>query len=612
MAIIKHGRKLKASIFHSSALLSRSDRRKFSILTIIQSALGLLDLVSVAIVGIIASIAVNGISNLEPGKTATKLLDLLNLQNFSIQIQAALLSVIVGTFLIAKSVASMYMNRRLLFFLSYRSASVSKQLIRKLVKQSALVIESKSAQELIYSATTGVNSIVVGVLGNFSLLIGDVSLCLILGIGLIIYNPATSILTLLILGGILLSLFRYLNRETVRLVSNQTKLGIENAEMLAELISNYRESIVRNRRGYYSKSLSRLRDELAELTAKQSWLPNISKYVIEMTVTAFTLILAFLQFRSLDAVHAVGSLAIFLVAGARLAPSLLRIQQNVITMNSHSAAAEPTFELFNTMKNTIDDTSPVGKFQTSHLEFKPNVEVLDLKFQYPDSQNMLIEIPNLQIISGEFIAIVGPSGAGKSTLIDLILGILKPEQGSVKISGLDPEDTFTKWPGAVSYVAQNINFPSGSIRDCLSGGYEDSEVKLEQIWTCLEKVSLSEYVASLPSGIDESLGEGAMKLSGGQRQRLSIARALLTEPKFLVMDEATSSLDSETEQKVGNSIQQLKGEVTLLVVAHRLSTVRMADRILYMEAGKIVAQGGFEELRATIPNFNKQATLMGL
>jgi len=612
MAISGMGGEITLNISKSLALLKTRDKRKFILLTLLQGALSLLDLVSVAIVGIIASIAVNGVNQLKPGRTSSKILELVHLQNFPIQTQATVLSTAVGFFLIAKSFSSMYLNRRLMYFLSYRSANVSRLLVGKLVKQSALVIESKSAQELIYSATTGVNAIVVGVLGNFSSLVGDFILCAVLGVGLFIYSPVTTIFTFLVLGSILAGLFRYLNSESVRLTSSQTRIGLENANLLAELVENYRESIVRNRRGFYSKSIGELRDDLAGLTAKQNWLPNISKYVIEMTVTSFTLLLAFLQFRSLDAVHAVGSLAIFLVAGARLAPSLLRMQQFLIAMNSNSAAAGPTFTLFDNMKRTQDQVSHPSSFSILHNGFKPEIEVQNLEFEYPGSGNLRLEIANLKISAGEFVAVVGPSGSGKSTLVDLILGILEPQKGVVKISNESPESTFSDWPGAVAYVSQRTSFPTGTIRTCISGGYEEGEIDSALIWRSLEKAGLSEYVDELPLGIDEPLGERAVRMSGGQRQRLSIARALLTEPMLLVMDEATSSLDSATEEKVSRSIQELKGDVTLLVVAHRLSTVRMADRILYMESGKIIAQGTFEQLKIMIPNFNRQASLMGL
>jgi ABC-type multidrug transport system fused ATPase/permease subunit len=603
---------VRVNISKSLELLSPRFRKKYFLLTLAQSTLSLLDLVSVAVVGIIASVAVNGINQVEPGNTSTQVLEFFHLTSLSIQSQTVVLSVTVGIFLVSKSLLSLFLNRKVLNFLGQRSAELSEVLISKLIKQNALVIESKSAQELIYIATTGVNSIIVGVLGNFSSLVSDLALCVVLGVGLLIYSPLSTMLTIALLGSILLVLFVYLNRESQRLSKVQTSYGIRNASLLAELIENYRESVVRHRRGHFAAEIVRIRHELASIEAKQSWLPNISKYVIEITVTLFTLLLAYLQFSSKDAVHAVGSLAIFLVAGARLAPSLLRIQQFVISMNSHAIAAEPTLTLFNRMKSTDPEKVKSSEFSSEHVGFRPLIEIRNMKFSYPNAVNLEVKVSNFTIKPGEFVAIVGASGAGKTTLVDLILGILDPTSGSVAISSLPPEITFQRWPGAVGYVSQRINFPAGTVRSCVIGGFEGSNIPDEDIWDCLEKVQLSDYVRELPLCLDEPLGEKASKLSGGQRQRLAIARALLTRPRLLVMDEATSSLDSETETKVSQSIQNLHGEVTLLVVAHRLSTVRMADRILYMENGSVMGEGTFQELRETLPGFDKQARLMGL
>jgi ABC-type multidrug transport system fused ATPase/permease subunit len=601
-----------ANLNRSRNLLAPGDRKKYYLLTFIQAFLGIIDLLSVAVVGIIASIAVNGISNSSTGETANRLLKFLHLSEYSIQTQATILGVFVGILLVSKSLFSLYINKRILLFLGYRSAKISKELISKLVQQNVLVIEEKSAQQFIYSATTGINSIVIGVLGNFSALVGDLVLCVILSVGLFVYSPGTTLFTILILGMILFGLFLYVNKESIRLSSIQTNKGIVNAELLTELLENYREAIVRSRRGYYEESIAAARGELAYVTARQTWLPNVSKYILEVTVMVFTLFLAYLQFQSKDAVHAVGSLAIFLVAGARLAPSLLRIQQFMVAINAHSTSAGPTFNLFDNFSKTKVIVPQVSKFEFEHRDFVPEVIVHDLIFKYPNNENLTINMPRFKINKGDFVAIVGPSGAGKSTIIDLILGILEPQVGEVTISGVPTRIAFDRWPGAVAYVSQKVGFSTGTIKTCIAGGYDVNDISDEIVWDCLEKAHLAEFVNNLPLKLDEYVGEKATNLSGGQRQRLALARAMLTRPLFLVLDEATSALDSETESLVSRSILEMKGETTLLVVAHRLSTVRMADRIIYLEGGKVLCEGSFEEVRMAVPNFDVQAKLMGL
>ena len=194
----------------------------------------------------------------------------------------------------------------------------------------------------------------------------------------------------------------------------------------------------------------------------------------------------------------------------------------------------------------------------------------------------------------------------------MLLGILNPDDGVVEISGLDPKHSIDKWPGAISYVPQNVTISNLSLRENVALGYPDLEVHDKYIWDALRIAHLDEYVSKLPDGINSLVGERGAQISGGQRQRLGIARALFTKPKLLILDEATSALDGKTEADISNSILELRGDVTVVMIAHRLSTVRNADKVIYMSEGKILATGTFDEVRNQIPDFNEQAELMGL
>jgi ATP-binding cassette subfamily C protein len=218
----------------------------------------------------------------------------------------------------------------------------------------------------------------------------------------------------------------------------------------------------------------------------------------------------------------------------------------------------------------------------------------------------------LKIEPGSQWAFVGPSGSGKTTLVDLILGIQEPMSGEILISGLEPRTSFKTHPLAVAYVPQDVEIVNGSIKHNILLGLDETKFKDIQIWNLLERVKLSELVTNLPQKLESQVGESGAKLSGGQRQRLGIARALITQPKLLVLDEATSALDSETELAITESLTALKGEITILVIAHRLSTVKDSDVIVYLNDGNIEALGKFDEVKKLVPNFARQAELMGL
>jgi ABC-type multidrug transport system fused ATPase/permease subunit len=210
------------------------------------------------------------------------------------------------------------------------------------------------------------------------------------------------------------------------------------------------------------------------------------------------------------------------------------------------------------------------------------------------------------------VAITGSSGAGKTTLVDLLLGVHTPTSGDIYISGLSPLDAFQKWPGATAYVPQETVIINGNIWENIALGFDYDPGHEKYVREALKLSNLEDYVESLPEGLFTKVGDRGHKLSGGQRQRLGIARALFTKPKLLVLDEATSSLDAQTEADITEAIKSLKGKTTIIMIAHRLSSVRDADQVIFMINGIIESFGTFDEVRKEVPNFDKQANLMGL
>ena len=210
------------------------------------------------------------------------------------------------------------------------------------------------------------------------------------------------------------------------------------------------------------------------------------------------------------------------------------------------------------------------------------------------------------------IVISGNIGAGKTTLVDLILGVLLPDSGEILISGLFPSEAIVKWPGAIAYVPQDVMIFDGTIRSNIGIGFPNNEISDNLVLQAIKISQLDSFIESLPDGIETEVGDRGTRISGGQKQRVGIARAMFTQPRLLVLDEATSSLDGETEASISDAIQTMKGSITVIMIAHRLSTVRNADVVIYMEAGKLIAAGTFEEVRNLVPGFDRQAKLMGL
>lgn len=593
-------------------VLSRGDQRKVIAVAILQICLGALDLLGVVAIGLLGALSVTGLQSNQPGDRVSSALRILHISESPFQTQATILGAGAVLLLVGRTVLSIFFTRRILFFLSRRGAMISANLISRLLAQPLLTVQAKTTQETLYAVTRGVELIVLQVLATAVVLVSDLSLLLIMAIGLFVVDPTTAIGTFAIFSSIGYFLYRFMHTRAGALGVKNSELNIISNEKIVEVFGSYRESVVRNRRDYYAREIGRFRFSLADTSAEIGFLPYVSKYVIETSVVLGALLIGAAQFILQDATHAVATLAIFLAAGTRIAPAVLRVQQGSITIRGSLGQASPTLDLIDVLGNSpmienVDDTVDIV-----HEGFESEIKVTNVTLTYPNKLTPAISDVTLTIPSGVSVAFVGPSGAGKTTIIDVLLGVLNPDKGNVLISGLSPLLAVAKWPGAVSYVPQDVVISAGTIRENVALGYPAEEATDELVMSALKVAHLDEFVSKLPEGLDTQVGERGAKISGGQRQRLGIARAMFTHPHLLVLDEATSSLDAETEASISEAIHELRGSTTVVMIAHRLSTVRNADIIVYLSGGRVMAMGTFDEVRNTVPDFNRQAMLMGL
>ena len=602
----------ESTIGRSLSVLSSEDKQKVIAVMILQICLAGLDLLGVLAIGLLGALSVTGIQSQKSGDRVNTALEFLHISNLSFQAQAITLGTCALLLLVGRTVLSIFFTRRVLFFLSRRGAKISASLISRLLSQPLLTIQARTTQETLYAVTNGVAAITLGVLATSVVLISDLSLLLILAVGLFAVDAFTALGTFLVFSLIGFSLYRSMHVKARRLGLETSTLTIQSNEKIVEVFSSYRESVVRNRRDYYAREIGKVRFALADATAEVSFMPYVSKYVIETSVVVGALLISATQFILQDATRAVATLAIFLAAGTRIAPAVLRIQQSSIQIRGSLGAATPTLDLIDTLGDAPMIENVDDRVDIEHLGFVSEIKVTDVSLTYPYKQRPAISNITLTIPTGTSVAFVGPSGAGKTTIIDVLLGVLNPDEGSVLISGLPPLLAVAKWPGAVSYVPQDVVIATGTIRENVGLGYPPEVATDELVMRALKVAHLDKFVAQLPRGVDTQVGERGAKISGGQRQRLGIARAMFTHPHLLVLDEATSSLDGETEASISEAINAMRGSTTVVMIAHRLSTVRSADIVVYLSDGKIQATGTFEEVRNAVPDFDRQARLMGL
>ena len=591
-------------------MFSSPDQKKLIAVAVIQVLLGLLDLIGVAAIGLLGALTVNGIQSQQPTGRIYSVLDAIGISSLSFQTQVAILGIFATLIFVLRTFSSIYFSRRILRFLALRTAFVSNKLVSKLLNLPPLKLQENSTQETMYAISNGVNNITIGIVGTILTLVADTSIFVLLSAGLFIVDPLLALSSLTLFSATAYLLFRRMQVKARNFGETSTNLSIRNNEKLLEILTSYRETIVRGRRDYYIDAISEYRRKIALTSAELAFLPNISKYVIETVLVVGTLVICGIQFLANDALHAISVLTVFLAAGSRLAPAVLRIQQGAIQIKSNIGSSLQTLALIENLNwdeivlsNTKDPTF-------NYDGFYPQVKVVNLSVTYEGNPSPTLFELNLEIFEGEVVAIAGPSGAGKTTLIDSILGLISPLTGEVTISGLLPRECIDKWPGAISYVPQNVSIMNGTILENVTLGYPEHLIERDQVERALSVAQLSEFVAELPQGLNTRVGEFGSKISGGQRQRLGIARAMYSNPRLLVLDEATSALDSITEERIGSMLAKLKGNTTVILIAHRLSTVRQSDRVLYIDNGQLIADGSFDFVTRQVPDFNKAANFL--
>lgn len=467
---------------------------------------------------------------------------------------------------------------------------------------------SKKTTDITRIADSGIANTIMGFLLPLSGIPANILTFAAVSLVLVVSEPIGAIVVTVYLGIIAYLLFAVISRKALVAGRVNREYAYRAAAVITELVEALKEVTLRGRLVEVREMVRGLRSHATRARANISFLAIVPKYVIEAALIGGLLLIGAVSYVTGGLDAAVAAVALFAVTGFRLIPAITGVQGALTQAAANVVHAENVIDDIGAAEHAVHAQEPAD---TAALPASPSKLVLeDVRFTYPGAEHPSLDGVSLEIPFGSTFGIAGPSGAGKSTLIDILLGLAAPSSGAVRVDGVDLSSVTRAWRASVAYVPQHVALFAGTVAQNVALTWGD-DLDDEQVEAALERAQLAEFIAAR-GGIHTAVGERGLDLSGGQRQRLGIARALYAAPRVLVLDEATSSLDGRTEESVAAAIRGLRGDVTVISVAHRLSTIRTFDRIAYLAEGRIVDTGAFDELQRRVPEFRQQARLAGL
>lgn len=604
---------LFVSIIKSFKLLTKNERKSVGILAFFQAGLGFLDVLGLLITSFFITYVVSTSGSQEPARFLKGVLAFLGLDESQPREIVVVLSILTLFTFMLKTLFSLIQSRRLFGKLVAIQTRLSSLLFSRIIYGNYEWLRKQNPLVLSQNLISGVSASSVSTIGHTVLLFSELILIALMFLLTIIISPTIGIALILYLTGVIYVLNRVVGSKVSLYNSRMNLLKIESETDLHNSLKLIREIKILGRYSWFENKSTRSFSEYSNFLAKDIWIQQLPKYVLEIAMLLGSALILAVGTLTSNSENVIATLAIYLAISTRLFPSLLRIQSSLVSLFAFRSLADSFYDLYSDKESADRLEMPIENSREL-VEAPTNygIKIDKLSFKYGDSSQEAISDMTLRIDEGEKVGLVGPSGSGKTTLSDILLGLLEPSEGEIKIGELSLIDFSRRFPGGLSYLPQDITFTSGTVLENICIGLEPQLIDRVKLGKILEAPFFKDVIDSLPEGLNTTLMTDAKSISGGQRQRIGIARTLYSDPKIVVMDEATSSLDADSEWSVMSSISELGEKTTLIFVAHRLSSLVNFKRIIYLENGKIVAEGNFSELRSKVKAFDRQARLLGL
>jgi len=595
-------------------LIGLKDKVRVYVYTALQVSISILDTFAILLMGILASIGFVVDAELNSSTPVGKILQFFNLEEASVAIIIISIAILIVSLLISRTLLSLLVSKRIYGFLGEKGAEVSENYIKKLMSQPFAWVRGQSINELAFALTQGIQYSIIGVIGQLIIFVSELFYLIILLIMLMyvnVYMALVATVFFMLFGSFVYS---YVGKEVTTLSEQSTNELINGNLAVQSMLNIFREIRIMSRTDFFVERFTQTRSLSGSLFARVNWLQLIPKFSVEVAVVMGALFLGIASVLTQDFESAIVDISIFLAATSRLAPSALRLQQSLLTMRAFAGLSEQSFKYY----RHLDSNSSLNPSSASplHTSLPPEnaSENIDLEFQsvsfrFADSETYSISEFSMKFPFGKSIAIVGSSGSGKSTLCDLALGLLTPNEGRVMIGDLSASDYIGTNPGSVAYLPQETYLIPGSIAENIAFGLSKQDVDDERLKQVIKAAQLEGFVFSHEEGLNRTVGENGTKVSGGEKQRIGLARALYSHPKLILLDEPTSALDGNTEELFMEALLGREEPSTMIMVAHKLSTLKYVDLIVYLANGKLIDFGTLDEMRAKHPSFATQANL---
>lgn len=513
---------------------------------------------------------------------------------------------LVGIFII-KSLFIIAFNFFESRFIYNRRYFISHRLMSSYMQAPYIFHLRKNSAELLRNLTREINVLINIVVTNLLKMSREGVMALAILVFLFTIEPLITLLVIT-LSGLGAGTFILLNKRKME------EYGLEEQERHTQMIKAVNQGLggikdarVLNREDEFIERFRIESFKSTRLMAYIKFIQQIPRPVVETTaVLGMLLIAVLLVWQERPMGDIIPILTLFAMATVRLMPSFQELIAMYTNLRYNIVAIDP---VYNDLKELEQYNTRFLKDRTSkkQLKFENKIEIRNVNYRYPESDEQALSDVSITIPKGKVVAFVGSSGAGKTTLVDLVLGLIEPEEGEILVDGINIHDNLSAWQRNLGYIPQSIYLADESLRANIAFGLSDSDIEDEKVWEAVQLAQLESFVQRLPDQMDTIIGEDGTRLSGGQRQRVGIARALYHEPQVLVMDEATSALDNVTEKMITSAIESLKGERTMIIIAHRLSTVKNCDMLYFMEGGRVIQRGSYHDLVDSNVQFREMA-----